>query len=904
IIVNGTVTSTGGGCAISNSGISNISCNDNGTTTDDTDDYITFDLNPTGSTLGTNYNVSVSSGSISPTTAAYGSVTTFTLQNGSAGAGDVTVTLTDDTDGTCILNQLITDPGSCISGNCTELFISEYVEGSSNNKYIEIYNPTNATVDLANYQLVNYANGSNSPTGTPLSLNGNLASYTTYVIENSSETLTISADLSTNNNVMSFNGNDVIALQTSSGVNIDVVGVIGSSANFGQNTTLRRKSTIQNPNTSYSGTEWDSYSEDNVSDLGNHTSDCQGPTPELQLVDDTATNQNCGYTIDFGTQAVSTSTDLTFDIENVGSADLDISSFGITGDYTVVSPATPLTITSGNSETVTIRFTPTATGTRNGVLTINNNDIDEGTCVVNLTGQSFTPAPEINVEGDLGSFPDIADGDTTPQGTDNTLFASTAIGSSQTKSYRIQNLGTADLTITNITTVGGNAADFIVEPTLTFPLVISPSSLITFEIEFFPVAAGTRNTTVNIISDDADENPYDFAIQGTATCTATGFTIAPLSGPVGTVTTITGTNFGGSTTATINGNAVGVTVLSTTQMELIIPTGAVTGNIIINNDLNCDSTIAFTVIDNQIGGCEGSATLSDIFISEITDATVGGLTYIELYNGTGSTVNLSGYSIGILSNGEATPTNSINLTGSILDNDTFVIAIGASTSPDYTDPGADTCSITGGNGELADLVSYVGGINKKDNKHDAIRLLKSSGTVVVDEFGVYQDNDWMDSTSITGDRGFNFRRLNTASPLPDPTFTLAELGNWNIIDWAGSGLSTCSINDYSDIGNYDFSLGTPPTLTVQPNLPTSNCDLSATISVTATEGFSGGNPLAYQWYYSAPGDTGWTAVPDNAIYDDVTTNTLQILNTLTLDGYQYYCQVRENDALCFKASNA
>src|SRR5690606_14713259 len=123
------------------------------------------------------------------------------------------------------------------------------------------------------------------------------------------------------------------------------------------------------------------------------------PNPELQLVDNTTTNQNCGFTIDFGTQAVSTSTDLTFDIENVGSADLDISSFGITGDYAIISPTAPLTITSGNSQTVTIRFTPTATGTRNGVLTINNNDIDEGTCVVNLTGQSFTPAPEINVEG-------------------------------------------------------------------------------------------------------------------------------------------------------------------------------------------------------------------------------------------------------------------------------------------------------------------------------------------------------------------------------------------------------------------------------------------------------------------------------------------------------------------------
>src|SRR5690554_1279135 len=167
-------------CNISNSAISNISCNDNGTTTDDTDDYITFDLNPVGSTLGTNYNVSVSSGSISPTTAAYGSVTTFTLQNGSAGAGNVTVALTDDTDGTCTLNQLITDPGSCMSGSCTELFISEYVEGSGNNKYIEIYNPTNGSINLSGYQLATYFNGNSTP--STLALSGSIGSYSTYVI--------------------------------------------------------------------------------------------------------------------------------------------------------------------------------------------------------------------------------------------------------------------------------------------------------------------------------------------------------------------------------------------------------------------------------------------------------------------------------------------------------------------------------------------------------------------------------------------------------------------------------------------------------------------------------------------------------------------------------------------------
>src|SRR5690606_13938270 len=253
-------------CNISNSAISNISCNDNGTTTDDTDDYITFDLNPVGSTLGTNYNVSVSSGSISPTTAAYGSVTTFTLQNGSAGAGNVTVALTDDTDGTCTLNQLITDPGSCMSGSCTELFISEYVEGSGNNKYIEIYNPTNGSINLSGYQLATYFNGNSTP--STLALSGSIGSYSTYVIENSSANPGVTSDLSTNDTVMTFNGNDVIALQTNGGTNIDVIGTIGSSATFAANTTLRRKSTVQIPNTTYSSSEWEVYGQDTVSDLG------------------------------------------------------------------------------------------------------------------------------------------------------------------------------------------------------------------------------------------------------------------------------------------------------------------------------------------------------------------------------------------------------------------------------------------------------------------------------------------------------------------------------------------------------------------------------------------------------------------------------------------------------------
>ncbi|MEZ4976402.1 MAG: choice-of-anchor D domain-containing protein [Flavobacteriaceae bacterium] len=779
---------------------------------------------------------------------------------------------------------------------CSELFISEYVEGSSNNKYIEIYNPTNAAINLANYRVAKYTNGSSTVSGTPPTLSGTVGAYSTYVIGYNNSGVYTSCDFTST--YYDFNGNDVIALQTSSGVNIDVIGTVGNSANFAIDTTLRRKSTIQNPTTTYAASEWDTYATDTVSDLGSHTSDCQGPTPELQLVDNTATNQNCGYTIDFGTQALATTTDITFDIENVGSADLDISSFGITGDYSIVSPATPFTVAASSSQTVTVRFTPTANGTRTGTITINNNDPNEGTCTVDLTGVGFTPAPEINVEGNLGTFPDITNGDITPSGTDNTLFAAQFIGSSQSKSFRINNEGTANLTISSITIGGTNPGDFTI--TASPATTITPSTFELLEITFSPLASGVRTAVVSIVNNDSDENPFTFMVQGTGNCTSTSTTISPSSGPIGTVVTVTGTDFGGSTTATVSGISVTPTVLTATQLEVIVPSGTVTGNIVIVNDLGCTSTNAFTIVDSQIASCEGTGSSpSDIFISEVSDATVGGVSYIELYNGTGATVNLGNYSLEIIGNGSSSGNTLALNSVSLPNNSTYVVAIGVASSPDYTDPGANTCSMTGGNGELADQTSTMGGINKKDNEHDMIRLYHTAS--VIDEWGVYQDNDWMDSTIITGDRGFNFRRLNTASPLPNPTF---NINDWNVIDWVGSGLSSCSTNDYSDIGSFDFSVGIPPSITVEPNAPSSSCDLSATISVTASEGFVGGNSLAYQWYYSAPGDAGWTAVSNGALYSGATSATLNILNTLTLNNYQYYCQVREDDATCYQASNA
>jgi len=107
---------SGGSCSVTSLSLANIACDDNSTTADASDDFITFDLNPTGSNLGASYNVSVSSGTVSPTSGTYGASTSFSLNTGSAGGGDVDVTITDVDDATCSATETITDPGSCSSG--------------------------------------------------------------------------------------------------------------------------------------------------------------------------------------------------------------------------------------------------------------------------------------------------------------------------------------------------------------------------------------------------------------------------------------------------------------------------------------------------------------------------------------------------------------------------------------------------------------------------------------------------------------------------------------------------------------------------------------------------------------------------------------------------------------------
>ena len=154
-----------------------------------------------------------------------------------------------------------------------ELFISEYVEGSSYNKYIEIYNPTSQSIDLSSYVLKLEQDGKGTWT-KEATLSGSLASKSVIIYKNSQATA-YTGEAIVNNDVINFNGNDPVGL-FKNGELIDLFGASSETpgqavADFAKDKTFRRKATVKAPSTVFNAEEWEVLAKDDVSGLGSHT---------------------------------------------------------------------------------------------------------------------------------------------------------------------------------------------------------------------------------------------------------------------------------------------------------------------------------------------------------------------------------------------------------------------------------------------------------------------------------------------------------------------------------------------------------------------------------------------------------------------------------------------------------
>jgi hypothetical protein len=432
----------------------------------------------------------------------------------------------------------------------TDLIISEYVEGSGNNKYVEIYNGTGSTVTLSNYELRLHANGAviGSPTATQnlgLLASGptTLAHGQTLVLKNSSAALALPAGVTAyDSTAINFNGDDALALyKISTSSYVDIFGVLGNDPGTDWGTgvtscidkTQRRKLTVTggvsvNPGTfSTLGTEWDSYAIDTVSDLGSHKS----TTYLLQ-------NQSVGNLSTYPVTGVSAAT-----------------------QYSYVVRATSANSTSANSDVRTVTTKGTSTISVTGTTSFTYNGSAQGPATSSVTGSTATPTYSY-------------------AGTGATTYGPSATAPTNVGSYTVTATVAADV---NFDGASSAAAAFTIQaaslPTVTFT---APASLIynrtakTYQASATGPSGltltytGRNSTTYN--SATAPTNVGDYTVTATTSDTnytgsrAENFSIAA-KGITGTFTA-SNKGYDGNDSASVTGRSLsGVETGDTVTLE-------------------------------------------------------------------------------------------------------------------------------------------------------------------------------------------------------------------------------------------------------------------------------------------------------------------------------------------------
>ncbi len=246
-------------------------------------------------------------------------------------------------------------------------------------------------------------------------------------------------------------------------------------------------------------------------------------TPEINVTGagrDISDGDTSPSTLDgtyFGQTTIGNTLTKQFVIENLGTGPLTLGANAVSftgtgaGDFSITTQP-PSTIAVGSSATITVTYTPSVAALTSATLVINNDDANESPYNFLISGTGLAPQPEINVRG---NGVNIVDGDTSTSTFDGTNFGSANIGNTLTKQFVIENTGTGPLTLgaNAVSFTGTGAGDFSI--TTQPPSSIAAGSSATITVTYTPSTTGASTATLVINNDDANENPYNFAITGT-----------------------------------------------------------------------------------------------------------------------------------------------------------------------------------------------------------------------------------------------------------------------------------------------------------------------------------------------------------------------------------------------------
>ncbi|ESU23745.1 hypothetical protein FEDK69T_11510 [Flavobacterium enshiense DK69] len=402
---------------------------------------------------------------------------------------------------------------------------------------------------------------------------------------------------------------------------------------------------------------------------------------------------------------------------------------------------------------------------------------------------------------------------------------------------------------------------------------LTSSSPLAITVPLTAVVGPTRMRVIATYEGDSsscltgfDGEVEDYTVNIIAACVPThavaGF--APTSGPAGTEVIIAGTGFTTGTTVMFNGISAAVTYVNSTTIVATVPAGQTTGAITVM-EAGCKIGTAsdFTEI-KQTGTCSAGNNLTDLIISETYDSVGGNSWYVELFNPTGSSIDLNalGANYKIVRYGDIGTTNglrSVDISGVIPAGGVYIADLGSDSS--------------------CDPMTY-NYINKGNgiNENDEIRLTKNDVTV--------------DIVNCPNEKGYVIRR-NAAAVGPSASY--------NAGDWTSLLTETCA-----NLGTVPFSFtNNMPTVNTNPSDATI-CGTTASFTILATP--SGAGVLTYQWFYNNGVASGWTAVAAGSFVgvtaSGFNSGSLYLNGTIVnLNGYQFYCQVTQGGT-CSVASDA
>ncbi len=211
-----------------------------------------------------------------------------------------------------------------------------------------------------------------------------------------------------------------------------------------------------------------------------------------------------GASTPFGTTNLGTYVDKTFTIRNDGSAALTLQQIDTTNlpaGFSIVTNIGSASLQPGETTTFVVRMDATVVGSYSGVIRFANNDADEATYDINVSGTVV--APEVTV---LLGGTDFADGG-------STSFGTTDVGTFVDQTFTIRNDGSAALTLQQIDTTTLPAGFSIV--TNIGLATLQPGQTTTFVVRMDATAAGSYSGVIRFTSNDADEATYDINVSGT-----------------------------------------------------------------------------------------------------------------------------------------------------------------------------------------------------------------------------------------------------------------------------------------------------------------------------------------------------------------------------------------------------